>query len=1109
MMKKLKLKTLVLAILGTCMAGNAWADLTPDANGVYQIGSAQDLIDFAGIVNSGTTDANAVLTADIDMDGVTGWTPIGQDQKDYKGHFDGQGHRILKLTTSTGYNNQALFGQAVGGAIIENIIIDASCTIQGNNYTAGILGHVWGDGVIVRNCGNEADINGSGANSAGIVGCSEKTVYISNCYNIGKITGNKESAGICAWMGSESSTITNCYSTGEVIATGDNQSGSNRLLWRKDEVQGFNVYCLYDGQGIKITDIQLTNGYLCYQLKNNNETTWYQSIGKDSHPYPFSRGNNSAVYKYGENIYSNLNGDNIYVDGYFQLGNAADLALFAGMVNGGNLYANGKLTGNVDFRGQTIMIGAPTKAYHGTFDGQEKTITINYTIDTTGEDGECGLFRRINGATIKNLCVEGIITTRGKCAGGVISGIWQSSLVENCISYVEIKDEQSGDATHGGIVARVSDKKSDAGSITIRNCAFFGTINAPARTGSGGILGWPDNASDGQVKIENCLMAGTLSLATGQDNDVIVRNSATVTNCYYTNLQNMNNSKSATKKSTTNTGELCYLLNGSSTVNPVWHQTIGTDTYPVPFSTDHGFVTVAGNIYNNSSKTGDYFGVTNKADMEALATCVNAGNNSGVTVKLENDIDMTNSSFPGIGTSSNGFRGIFDGQKHRISNLHMSINEDGVGFFRYIASGGTVIKRFTIDSSCSFSGANGVGAFVGRAEGRYDSLDILLEELGNEANVTASGKNAGALLGVDMNSDGIFTVKNCYNTGTIVGTGGESGAFSGWFGDNLSIYNCYNIGTIDENQGSGLARANASTVNNILTCENTFVIQNNGGNNHVMVGTGYVKETTDFQNGTVFAALFDYTHENPAVDGSVWRMEFSGTPHPVLYDADIVLKENFPNRPVAQSESKTVKLYRQTVAGSWNTVCLPFALTTNQIKDVFGNEAKVAELTSDDNDVLHFTTTTSISAGKAYLVKPSDSNAADTYKELQVTISKAAPDGLDDVNAYGGFKFVGNFWPISLSTNGDDYVMAANNTIKKAPAGREMNAFRAYLHDTTTPASPSRATSFVIDDEGTSGIITAEGEVIVNGKVYNLNGQRINEPQPGINIKNGKKILVK
>ncbi|MBR0543147.1 MAG: hypothetical protein IIW98_01650, partial [Bacteroidaceae bacterium] len=74
-MKKL-LFTLLLAVA----VQPSWALI--QENGVYKISTAQDLVDFATLVNGGTGNANAVLTTDIDMTGITSWTPIGQDGKD-------------------------------------------------------------------------------------------------------------------------------------------------------------------------------------------------------------------------------------------------------------------------------------------------------------------------------------------------------------------------------------------------------------------------------------------------------------------------------------------------------------------------------------------------------------------------------------------------------------------------------------------------------------------------------------------------------------------------------------------------------------------------------------------------------------------------------------------------------------------------------------------------------------------------------------------------------------------------------------------------------------------------------------------------------------------
>ena len=99
--------------------------LTPNGEGVYEISNAAELEEFAAIVNGGENTANAVLTADIDMDNVT-HTPIGNSKAvAYKGTFDGCFHTISSLNMEVeGGTNLALFGYAGVGAKFCNTIID-------------------------------------------------------------------------------------------------------------------------------------------------------------------------------------------------------------------------------------------------------------------------------------------------------------------------------------------------------------------------------------------------------------------------------------------------------------------------------------------------------------------------------------------------------------------------------------------------------------------------------------------------------------------------------------------------------------------------------------------------------------------------------------------------------------------------------------------------------------------------------------------------------------------------------------------------------------------------------------------------------------------------
>ena len=488
-------------------------DISADNNIVYEISNASDLQNFSSLVNNGAGSLNGMLTTNIDMDGVTGWTPIGQDGKDFKGHFDGQGNRILNLTTSNGYNNQALFGQAVGGAIIENVIIDASCTIQGAKWAAGILGHVWGDGVIVRNCGNEANVIGTGETCAGIVGCSEKEVYISNCYNTGNITGEKWNAGICGWMGSGSSTITNCYSIGSVSG-----GEGNLPIYRRDLDEGnaVNNYTTHDGQGTKVTSTQVSSGELCYKLNGSADdgTTWTQTIGTDSHPIPFAT--RQSVRHASTGAYTNLG----VGDGSVQLGTASDMAKFSAEVGAGNTTANAVLTADIDMSsGGYSPIGTTDNKYAGTFDGQGHTVTLNISANT-GYQGLIGC--ATGGAVIQNVITRGSVSGSAYC-GGILGGALGSGAISitNCGNEASIT---TAGVNAGGVLG------CNAGDLTctLKNCYNTGTISGSNECA--GLSAWLGS----NAVVTNCYNAGTVTGVDGSNRTFARWNSGTYTNCYNT-----------------------------------------------------------------------------------------------------------------------------------------------------------------------------------------------------------------------------------------------------------------------------------------------------------------------------------------------------------------------------------------------------------------------------------------------------------------------------------------------------------------------------------------------------------------------------------------------
>lgn len=112
-MKQKLYSLFLIAVLGM-MGMTVWAQelTTTEIDGVtyYEIGNADQLLAFAQLVNGdpdngidGQSDANALLTADINMAEVLWEAAIGTEASPFTGIFDGQGHNITAFeATSVG-----------------------------------------------------------------------------------------------------------------------------------------------------------------------------------------------------------------------------------------------------------------------------------------------------------------------------------------------------------------------------------------------------------------------------------------------------------------------------------------------------------------------------------------------------------------------------------------------------------------------------------------------------------------------------------------------------------------------------------------------------------------------------------------------------------------------------------------------------------------------------------------------------------------------------------------------------------------------------------------------------------------------------------------------
>lgn len=219
-----------------------------------------------------------------------------------------------------------------------------------------------------------------------------------------------------------------------------------------------------------------------------------------------------------------------------------------------------------------------------------------------------------------------------------------------------------------------------------------------------------------------------------------------------------------------------------------------------------------------------------------------------------------------------------------------------------------------------------------------------------------------------------------------------------------------------------------------------------------------------------------------------------------LGNLDVTLDEAKYNTIEAMPADVTLK--RTFVANKWNTLVLPFAVSAEDVKAKFGNDAKVVEYSNAEDVNINFTTSTNgIKANVPVLIMPAAVNAENTYTFNSVSIVVVADPKADGTS----YSFVGSYKPYDLVN--DDYMLYADKWWKTETGDKyKIKAFRAYIKAKTLAAA--KQLNLVIDGQTTGlKLNTVNGNI--EGETYNIAGQRVANSYKGLIIKNGKKIIKK
>lgn len=211
-------------------------------------------------------------------------------------------------------------------------------------------------------------------------------------------------------------------------------------------------------------------------------------------------------------------------------------------------------------------------------------------------------------------------------------------------------------------------------------------------------------------------------------------------------------------------------------------------------------------------------------------------------------------------------------------------------------------------------------------------------------------------------------------------------------------------------------------------------------------------------------------------------------------DAKTLLEANL-------NKTVNVTINRTLVANKWNTLCLPFDVTAEQIKNILKAEGMVREYKDQTADCINFQAAETMTAGVPYLIKPTEEVKGLTFEGVKITaVEGKTKGGIGSENlAISGILGARKLESFELFLN------AAGKFVAPAVGKETMKGFRAYF------ISLLGAGAKINIDGETTGINSIETETAVNGKVYNLNGQYVgnslNGLKKGIYVVNGKKVI--
>lgn len=269
--------------------------------------------------------------------------------------------------------------------------------------------------------------------------------------------------------------------------------------------------------------------------------------------------------------------------------------------------------------------------------------------------------------------------------------------------------------------------------------------------------------------------------------------------------------------------------------------------------------------------------------------------------------------------------------------------------------------------------------------------------------------------------------------------------------------------------------------------------------------------TLGYQDSNAYSTAFVYTLDD-AIATSYEEPAASFASGQWFVKQVVKLDETKEYRqPTFTGDYVDVELKRELYAKEWNSICLPFNVSADQVVAAWGAGTRVLEFTSTTGNNLNLSDRADIKAGTPYFFQPERVSTDHTYTFTDIETATWDDRGKVPTITKEPIRLTGFYTPTELPAR--CYVFGDENKLYHLVTAMPADGFRCYFQDMS---GYDRQLTWGIDDN-TTGIdgTFVKPEAPKVGNIYTVNGQLVRRNStaaglaPGVYIMNGIKLIVK